>query len=102
MRPAELVFVGIPGETLDKATAALLAEHQPGGIVLFGRNIDSPEQLVALVAELRRLLPEAVLAIDAEGGRVDRLREVVAPAPPAALLAKNPPQVAYQAGRWVG
>ncbi|HEX9671712.1 MAG TPA: beta-N-acetylhexosaminidase [Thermoanaerobaculia bacterium] len=102
MRPADLVFVGIPAETLDRATAALLTEHQPGGIVLFGRNIDSPEQFLELVTEVRRILPEAVFAIDAEGGRVDRLRDVVAPAPAGELLARNPPQVAYQAGRWIG
>ncbi|HEX5759098.1 MAG TPA: beta-N-acetylhexosaminidase [Thermoanaerobaculia bacterium] len=102
MRPSDLVFVGIAGETLDRATAALLAEHQPGGIVLFGRNIAGPEQFLELVTELRRILPEAVFAIDAEGGRVDRLRDVVAPAPAGELLARNPPQIAYQAGRWIG
>jgi beta-N-acetylhexosaminidase len=102
MRPADLVFVGIPGPTLDRATAALLAEHRPGGIVLFGRNVEDAEQLLALVTALRKLVPETILAIDAEGGRVDRLRDVVGPTPSAALLARNPGNLAYQAGRWIG
>jgi beta-N-acetylhexosaminidase len=50
---------------------------------------------------LRRLLPEAVFAIDAEGGRVDRLQEVMGPAPGAALLAQHAPSYSLQAGHWV-
>jgi beta-N-acetylhexosaminidase len=101
MRAADNVFVGIPGPELDTHTSALLAEHQPGGIVLFGRNIKEPEQLQELVAAIRRILPEAVLAIDAEGGRVDRLKEIVGPAPSGAALASRPPSLALQAGTWV-
>ncbi len=95
------VFVGIPGTDLDASTAALLRAGQPGGIVLFRRNLESAEQLVELVGALRRTVPEALLAIDAEGGRVDRLRDLVAPAPAASLLARRPPLAAQQAGRWV-
>jgi len=93
--------VGIPGPELDAHTAALLAAHQPGGIVLFGRNIKDAEQLNELVTEIRRVVPETVLAIDAEGGRVDRLREVFGPAPAASLLARNPTSLSLQAGTWI-
>jgi beta-N-acetylhexosaminidase len=101
MRAAEQVFVGLPGPELDAHSAALLRQHQPGGVVLFGRNIKGMEQLLELVTAVRRILPEAVLAIDAEGGRVDRLKEIVGPAPPASLLARNSPSLALQAGTWV-
>ncbi|HBL31128.1 MAG TPA: beta-N-acetylhexosaminidase [Acidobacteria bacterium] len=101
MRAAEQVFVAIPGPTLDPASEELLAEHQPGGLILFGRNIEDAEQLTALVADLRRVLPEAILAIDAEGGRVDRLKGLVGPAPAAGVLALHPATVALQAGTWV-
>jgi beta-N-acetylhexosaminidase len=97
---AEHVFVGIPGPELDRATEALLAVHRPGGVVLFQRNVEGVEQLSELVTALRRVLPDAVLALDAEGGRVDRLRDLVGPAPAAALLAKKPPSLALQAGTW--
>ena len=77
MRSAEHVFVGLPGPDLDAATEALLTEHRPGGVVLFQRNIQNAEQLTGLVAAVRQALPEVILAIDAEGGRVDRLKEIV-------------------------
>ncbi|PYQ57908.1 MAG: hypothetical protein DMF53_21505 [Acidobacteria bacterium] len=101
MKPADQVFVGIPGPELDKASAEILAAHQPGGLILFKRNIEDEEQLNDLVTALRRVLPEAVLAIDAEGGRVDRLKDVVGPAPAASFLAGKSPSYALQAGNWV-
>ncbi|HEY0514161.1 MAG TPA: beta-N-acetylhexosaminidase [Thermoanaerobaculia bacterium] len=101
MKPAEQVFVGIPGPELDKASAALLAAHQPGGVILFRRNIEDEEQLNALMTALRRVLPEAVVGIDSEGGRVDRLKDVVGPAPAASLLARRPASSSLQAGHWV-
>jgi beta-N-acetylhexosaminidase len=101
MSGGELVFVGIPGTTVEPSTAALLAEHRPGGVVLFRRNLEAPEQVLDLVTELRRLLPDVVLAVDAEGGRVDRLAAVVAPAPAAELLARREPAAAQEAGHWI-
>lgn len=101
MHAADQVFVGIPGPELDSATTSLLAEHRPGGLVLFGRNIKDPEQLNDLVTAIRRLLPDAILAIDAEGGRVDRLRDVVGAAPAASVLARNPASFSLQAGTWI-
>src|SRR4030095_12311246 len=101
MRPAEQVFVGIPGPELDSATAALLSAHQPGGVVLFKRNIKDEEQLNELVTALRRLLPEAVFCLDAEGGRGAGRREVVGPPPGGSLLARHGPSYSLQAGHWV-
>jgi beta-N-acetylhexosaminidase len=101
MTPADQVFVGIPGPELDRASAEILAAHRPGGVILFKRNVVDEEQLNDLVTALRRILPEAVLAIDAEGGRVDRLKAVVGPAPAASLLARRAPSYSLQAGNWV-
>src|SRR5689334_4181849 len=101
MRPAEQVFVGIPGLELDSESAGLLSAHQPGGVILFKRNIKDEEQLNDLVTNLRRLLPDAIFAIDAEGGRVDRLKDVVGPAPAASFLARHSPSYSLQAGNWV-
>ncbi len=98
----DFVWTGLPGAELDAETARLLATHRPGGIVLFRRNCESAEQLAALMSDLRRVLPEAIVAIDSEGGRVDRLRDVVAPAPPASLLAASSPRLSLAAGRAVG
>jgi beta-N-acetylhexosaminidase len=99
--PGDFVFVGIPGPRLDAATAELLAASRPGGVVLFRRNLETPEQLLALIAGLRGVLPAAILAVDAEGGRVDRLSGILGPAPPASLLARRSAAAARRAGLWI-
>jgi beta-N-acetylhexosaminidase len=73
---AQLFMVGIPGPSLDADTRAFLAEYTPGGVVLFKRNVQSATQLRRLVAELHAYGPGVapIVAIDHEGGRVDRLR----------------------------
>jgi len=74
-RPNELLLVGVPGPELDAATAARLRRLQPGGFILFGRNIVSARQLRQLTDELRQLsATEPIITIDQEGGRVSRLR----------------------------
>ena len=78
----QLLLVGVPGPTLDADTAALLRRVQPGGFILFGRNIASPEQVRRLIDDLRDLSDvEPVITIDQEGGRVSRLR----------LIGEEPP-----------
>src|SRR5262245_40520550 len=87
---AQVFMVGIPGTTLDATTRAFLEEFTPGGIVLFKRNVQSATQLRRLVAELHALGAGVapLVAIDHEGGRVDRLRlRPFTHFPPAALVA---------------
>ena len=68
-------ILGIPGTSLGWETRDLLRAGTPAGVILFGRNIESPAQLVTLIAALRaELPPEAVLLVDQEGGRVARLK----------------------------
>ena len=99
---AELVIVGVPSKELEPETEALLRELRPGGVILFRRNVESAEQLAALVAAIRRAAPGTLLYCDAEGGRVDRLAGIVGPAPAGAALARAAPELARRAGRWVG
>ena len=78
----QLLLVGIPGPSLDADTASMLRRVQPGGFILFGRNIASPEQVRRLIDDLRDLSTvEPVITIDQEGGRVSRLR----------LIGEEPP-----------
>ena len=71
----QLFMVGIPRPTLDNQTRVLLRELRPGGIILFRRNYSDPETLVTLCAELHSLFSDSrpLIAIDHEGGRVNRL-----------------------------
>ncbi len=73
--PGQLLLVGVPGREIDSATAAAFRKLQPGGFILFGRNIESPAQLRRLIDDLRDLSAvEPVITIDQEGGRVSRLK----------------------------
>jgi beta-N-acetylhexosaminidase len=89
-------IVGIAGTALTGEEAALFRARPPAGVILFARNIDGPDGLRCLVAELRRALPSgAVVMVDQEGGRVARLQPPYWRAhPPAgvhgALFARDP------------
>jgi beta-N-acetylhexosaminidase len=72
---SQLILTGVPGKELDAETAALFRRIQPGGFILFGRNIESAAQLRRLIDDLRDLsTTEPIITIDQEGGRVSRLR----------------------------
>jgi beta-N-acetylhexosaminidase len=69
------ICFGFAGETLSAEERAFFAEANPLGFILFQRNCRSPEQVRALVAELRGCVGrEAPVLIDQEGGRVARLK----------------------------
>ncbi|MBU2956455.1 beta-N-acetylhexosaminidase [Paracoccus sp. 1_MG-2023] len=69
------ILGGIAGTTLTADEAAFFREADPWGFILFGRNVESPDQLRALTAALRDAVGrEAVITVDQEGGRVQRLR----------------------------
>jgi beta-N-acetylhexosaminidase len=80
----QLILTGVPGPQLDAPTAALFRRIQPGGFILFGRNIESALQLRKLIDDLRDLsVIEPIITVDQEGGRVSRLR-VIGNEPPNA------------------
>jgi beta-N-acetylhexosaminidase len=75
-----LFMAGIPGTRLDMDTKVLIHEHCLGGVILFGRNIEDPEQLATLCNDLQDCAMKQhgiplFLAIDQEGGPVARLKE---------------------------
>src|SRR5437773_10153792 len=71
----QLLLVGVQGLELGVDEAKLLRRVQPGGFILFGRNIKTPGQLRKLIDDLRSLsIIEPIITIDQEGGRVSRLR----------------------------
>ena len=68
-------ILGPSGARLDRDEAAFFAEANPWGFILFARNVETPEQLRALTADLRTAVGrDAPILIDQEGGRVQRLR----------------------------
>lgn len=97
MSAPRAIFFGCAGPTLSEAEAAFFADVQPLGFILFARNVEAPDQLCRLCADLRAAVgrPDAPILIDQEGGRVQRLKPPHwRQAPPAAafgaLAARDP------------
>ncbi len=80
----QLIMIRFPGTELDVATADFLRQYQVRGVCLFRGNMTGQEQLSRLTADLRAVMgPNALLALDQEGGSV--VRSTWVPAPPAAM-----------------
>ena len=86
----QMLLTGVPGTELDSETARRFKNLQPGGFILFGRNIKSPGQLRKLIDDLRDLSEiEPIITIDQEGGRVSRLRLIGSEPPNAQQLREK-------------
>src|SRR5918996_6162954 len=80
----------MPGTTIPVELRSLAREFDLGGVILFSRNIEAPEQVAELSATteaLGRAMP-AWVSIDQEGGRVARLKEPFTRWPPMAVLGR--------------
>jgi beta-N-acetylhexosaminidase len=95
------VILGIARTVLTPAEREMLLTHQPRGVILFGRNIVDPSQLADLIGEIRAVLPEGLLMVDQEGGRVARLRSPFWPDLPAAGTLRTA-EAAYAHGLALG
>ncbi len=88
MTDGALLMLGIAGPELTVEEAALFRRLQPAGYILFNRNIVSPQQTRKLTDDLRGLSYDTpIIAIDQEGGRVTRTKEIAPAAPSAPALA---------------
>jgi beta-N-acetylhexosaminidase len=95
-------MVGIPGPRVDAVARELVRDLKVGGVILFARNIESPEQVWELTRDLQQEALAAtgrplLLAVDQEGGRVQRLKAPFTLIPPARELGitKTPEEVEY-------
>lgn len=102
MTEGSLLLLGIAGPELTGGEAAMFRKLQPAGYILFTRNIVSPEQTRKLTDELRSLSYDIpIIAIDQEGGRVTRTKDIAPAAPSApALAARGNPGKIADAGVW--
>jgi beta-N-acetylhexosaminidase len=78
---------GIADKTLSAAERSFLREADPWGVIFFGRNVESPEQVKRLSASIRGALGRpAPILVDQEGGRVQRLGPPHWPSYPAGAV----------------
>jgi len=83
-KAGRLLFIGLPSTKLDRHWRSLLTEVRPGGVILFGRNVESAAQVALLTAQIRDAAgPNVFVGIDQEGGLVDRFRSICEPMPSA-------------------
>lgn len=81
----QLLIVGFDGTEMSPRLRSLLTRVQPGGVILFARNITSGEQTHRLLKECQSYVSTRLFTcVDMEGGRVDRFRNVIGAAPSAA------------------
>ncbi|WP_043526317.1 beta-N-acetylhexosaminidase [Litchfieldella xinjiangensis] len=88
-QPLGPVMLDLEGPSLKRAERDLLRQPEVGGVILFSRNIENAAQVHSLCTSLRRLRPDLLLAIDQEGGRVQRLRQGVTRLPSMQRLAEG-------------
>lgn len=72
--PLGPVMLDVVGTTLDEHDLRRIRHPKTGGVILFARNFESREQLVALTSAMHAARPGVLIAVDHEGGRVQRFR----------------------------
>jgi beta-N-acetylhexosaminidase len=83
------VMLDLEGTELLGEERELLKRPEVGGVILFARNVEHARQVRALCDAIRRVRPELLLAIDQEGGRVQRLRDGVTRLPAMGRIGRD-------------
>ena len=81
------LMIDVAGQVLTPDEVDRLKDSRIGGVILFARNCDNWEQMKALVAAIHAVrTPSLLVAVDQEGGRIQRFREGFTALPPARRL----------------
>jgi len=95
--------LGQPIRSIDEGSKTFLRDLAPGGVILFGENVQSPAQLLSFIYDVHESIPgpHPIIAIDQEGGLVNRLRSPTmgaTPLPSAFVMARRGTQFTENAG----
>ncbi|RRV29405.1 beta-N-acetylhexosaminidase [Pseudomonas sp. o96-267] len=83
------LMMDIAGTWLTAEDRQMLRQPEVGGLIIFARNIESPRQVRELCQSIRAVRPDLLLAVDQEGGRVQRLRQGFLRLPAMRAIADN-------------
>lgn len=93
------VMIDVEGHALHQTEIDRLRAPATGGVILFRRNYESPTQINQLIRSIRTTRPELLIAVDHEGGRVQRFREGFTRLPAASVYEhQSQPELVEQAG----
>ena len=100
----QLLIVGFDATELTSRLASLLTRIQPAGVILFARNIKTPEQTWRLLRDCQKCVSTPLFTcVDLEGGQVDRFRDALGPAPSAAeVFATGDRKLFRKHGKLIG
>ena len=102
---SDILGIGLTDKSLTDLERRIIRDTSPYAVVLFGRNIESVAQLRDLIAEVKALAPRPpLMMIDEEGGRVDRIRDLLPGLPSAEAFGEGelPREMASWLGRIIG
>jgi len=87
----QLLIGSLPGTTITPEMRSLAKEFSLGGVILFARNIEAPEQVAEMSVDVQGLATDLPLwvSVDQEGGRVARLKAPFTEWPPMAVLGRS-------------
>jgi beta-N-acetylhexosaminidase len=102
-----LLIVGFEGKEAPPALLTRIAEGRIGGVVLFARNLGTPEEIAALTRALHDAVPAGepplLVSLDQEGGRVQRIKAPLSLWPPMAQVgARGDEQLTHDVGLALG
>ena len=100
----QLLIIGFDGAAMTPRLSSLLTRLQPAGVILFARNIKSPEQTWRLLRECQKCVATPLFTcIDLEGGTVDRFRDALGAAPsPADVYETGDRKLFHRHGQMIG
>ena len=100
----QLLIVGFDATEMTPRLISLLTRLQPAGVILFARNIKTPEQTWRLLRDCQKCVSTPLFTcVDLEGGRVDRFRDVLGPSPsPADVFATGDRKLFRKHGQVIG